>query len=102
MRKSDGQLVDLFNKLWHHKNISVVFTTQNLKSKDIVSLNSPYINIKALRDNVQIRHLLTQFLNHLVMDKNQTTPDELTFKTSIFPPDEYNFIYAPKSKYIFL
>ena len=56
---------DLFTKGSHHKNISVMFITQNIFHKSThsrdISLNASYIVLfKNPRDRAQIQHLVRQ------------------------------------------
>ena len=121
MRESSNNVVvDLFTKGSHHKNISIIFITQNIfhrgaHSRDI-SLNASYIVLfKNPRDKAQIQHLARQIYpedpgfvkqayldatnqghGYLLIDCKQSTPDEFRFRTNIFPDDEYNYIYIPK------
>lgn len=121
MRESSNHVVvDLFTKGSHHKNISVMFITQNVfhkgtHSRDI-SLNSSYIVLfKNPRDRAQIQHLARQvcpedprFLQeayhdatakghgYLLIDCKQTTLDEFRYRTCIFPDDECQYVYIPK------
>lgn len=118
---SNGSVVDLFTKGSHHKNISVMFITQNIfhkgaHSRDI-SLNSSYIILfKNPRDRAQIQHLARQvfpedpkFLQeayqdatakghgYLMIDCKQSTLDEFRFRACIFPDDEFQYFYLPKN-----
>lgn len=123
MRESDGRVVDLFTRGCHLKNLSVFFITQNIfhqgKGQRDISLNSHYIILfKNPRDKAQIKHLAQQvcpenvkFLQeaytdatscphgYLFLDLKQKTPDELRFKTNVFPSDKVNVVYVPKMKY---
>ena len=66
MRESLSDVVlDLFTKGSHHKNISVIFITQNIfhigKAQRDISLNTKYlIPFKNPRDRAQIQHLARQ------------------------------------------
>lgn len=118
---SNGTIVDLFTKGSHHKNISVIFITQNIfhqghGHRDI-SLNTNYIVIfKNPRDRAQIRHLARQvypenphFLTeayhdataqphgYLLLDLKQSTPDNCRCRTTIFPDDKRIQVYVPKN-----
>lgn len=117
---SNGEIVDLFTKGSHHKNISVIFITQNIfhqgRGQRDISLNTNYIvAFKNPRDRAQISHLARQiypedpkFLQeayhdatakphgYLLLDLKQTTPDNCRFRTCIFPDDPHNFVYVPK------
>lgn len=120
MQESDKKVVDMFTKGCHHKNMSVFFITQNLfhqgKGQRDISLNAHYIvYFKNPRDKAQILHLARQispedpkFLQetyndatsrphgYLLMDLKQATPEEYRFRTSIFPSDEYHYVYVKK------
>ena len=112
-------ILDLFTKGSHHKNLSVIFITQNLfhrgSNQRDLSLNANYIVLfKNPRDRAQIQHLARQvfpedsrFLQqsfadatakphgYLVLDLKQDTPDEYRFGTCIFPDDPYRYVYVP-------
>ena len=118
MREADSKVVDLFTKGCHHKNISVFYITQNLfhqgKGQRDISLNAHYIvYFKNPRDKAQIHHLARQicpedpkFLQeayneatsqphgYLLLDLKQTTPDEIRFRTNIFPSDGACYAYV--------
>lgn len=121
MRESSSSTVlDLFTKGCHHKNISVIFITQNIFHKGAnqrdLSLNSNYIVLfKNPRDRAQIQYLARQvypedprFLQeayldacrpahgYLLLDLKQDTPDEFRFRTRIFPDDARQYAYVPK------
>lgn len=122
MRESDNRVVDLFTKGCHHRNISVFFITQNLfhqgRGQRDISLNAHYIVcFKNPRDKAQIRHLAQQVFpenpkfiqdayndatksphGYLLLDMKQTTPDEIRFRTLIFPTDPQNYVYIPKTR----
>lgn len=121
MHEGQNQLIlELFTRGSHHKNISVIFITQNFFHKSSfardISLNASYIVLmKNPRDKAQINFIARQvsvenprFLveafqdattkphGYLMIDCVQSTPDELRFRTCIFPDDEYQYIYLPK------
>lgn len=122
MRESSScdVILDLFTKGSHHKNISVIFITQNVfhkgKSQRDISLNTKYLIIfKNPRDRSQIQHLARQlypedpkFLqeayidatktpySYLFIDLSQDIPDELRVQTCIFPKDPTHYVYLPK------
>lgn len=104
----DSKVVsDLFTKGSHHKNISVIFMTQNIFAKGkysrTISLNSQYLILfKNPRDQGQIRHLAQQmypgrfkFLveayndatekahGYLFVDNHQATDNEIRIQTNI-------------------
>lgn len=119
---SNNTIVDLFTKGSHHKNISVIFITQNIfhqgHGQRDISLNANYIVLfKNPRDRAQIQHLARQvypedprFLTeayrdataqphgYLVMDFKQSTPDICRWRTNIFPDDPQMQVYVPKNK----
>lgn len=118
---SNNTIVDLFTKGSHHKNISVIFITQNIfhqgHGQRDISLNTNYIVIfKNPRDRAQIRHLARQvypenprFLTeayhdatsqphgYLLLDLKQSTPDNCRCRTTIFPDDQRMQVYVPKN-----
>lgn len=116
---SNNTIVDLFTKGSHHKNLSVVFITQNLfhqgHGQRDISLNANYIVVfKNPRDRAQFQHLARQiypenprFLQeayhdatskphgYLLLDLKQSTPDNCRFRTNIFPSDGFSYVYVP-------
>lgn len=117
---SNNTILDLFTKHSHHKDLSVIFITQNIfhqgKGQRDMSLNTSYIIMfKNPRDRAQILFLARQvypenpkFLQeayidatkiphgYLLLDLKQATPEELRFRACIFPDDEYHYVYVPK------
>lgn len=117
---SNSTVLDLFTKGCHHKNISVIFITQNIFHKGAhqrdLSLNANYIVLfKNPRDRAQVQYLARQvypedpkFLQeayldasrpahgYLLLDLKQDTPDEFRFRTHIFPDDARQYVYVPK------
>ena len=105
-------ILDLFTNGSYHKNISVIFITQNIfhkgKSQRDISLNTKYIVLyKNPRDRAQIQHLARQvypedpkFLQepYLFPDLSQDCLDEFRFRCCIFPDDETQYVYLPKYK----
>ena len=121
MRESSSDVIlDLFTKGSHHKNISVIFITQNVfhkgKAQRDISLNTKYLVLfKNPRDKVQIQHLARQihpedsfFLrdafvdathlphSYLFIDLSQDCLDEFRFRAKIFPNDGAHVAYVPK------
>lgn len=115
---------NIFTKISHHNNISVIYLLQNLfanqgksQSRDI-SLNAQYIILmKNPRDSLQPKILGTQmtksqFLSsaygdstkqsygYLLLDFTQRANDLLRFRTNIFPDDKVKHIYLPHEKTI--
>ena len=65
MTSKDDRVVDIFTKISHHRNLSVVYLTQNLFSKSkqtrTLSLNSHDIVLfKNARDPTQVTNLARQ------------------------------------------
>lgn len=120
MRESSNNatIIDLFSKGSHHRNASVIYICQNIfhKGQRDISLNANYMVLfKNPRDRAQIQHLARQlypedsrFLqeayydstikpySYLLIDLKQSTPEELRFRSCIFPDDEYQYVYIPK------
>ena len=68
---SSNVILDLFTKGIHHKNISVIFVTQNVfhkgKAQRDISLNTKYLVLfKNPRDRAKIQHLARQILKDSV------------------------------------
>lgn len=119
---SNNSVTDLFTKGSHHKNLSVIFITQNLfhqgRGQRDISLNTNYIIVfKNPRDRAQIQHLARQvypenprFLQeayydatskphgYLLLDLKQSTADNCRVRTCIFPDDPHHFVYIPRKK----
>src|SRR5215469_9242403 len=65
MQETDARVTQIFTKLSHHKNLSVLYLTQNLFFKGqhtrTISLNANYIILfKNVRDATQIANLARQ------------------------------------------
>ena len=119
MTSTDDRVVDIFIKISHHRNLSVVHLTQNLfyknKQSRTLSLNSHYIVLfKNARDATQVANLARQkypgksafmieaFENatsapygYLLIDLKQDTDDKLRLRTGIFPGD-VQYVYLRK------
>ena len=103
----------LFTQGSHHRNISVIFMTQNLyhsgKNARTIALNVKYLVLFANpRDTLQIKYLGRQLFSHkaerlyeayldaikmkkwgyLLVDLNHDTPDWARLRTNFFPADE--------------
>ena len=111
MTSTDNRVVDIFTKNSHHRNLSVVYLTQDIfyqnKQTRTLSLNSHYIVLfKNARDATQVSNLAHQmypgksafmieaFKNamsapygYLLIDLKQETDDKLRLRTGIFPGD---------------
>lgn len=120
MREAGIEVADLFTKGCHHRNLSVIFISQNIfhqgKGCRDVSLNAHYVVLfKNPRDRAQISAFARQvcpdnqnFVFHaykqataephgyLLFDFKQDTPDALRFRTKIFPNDGcFPIIFSP-------
>ena len=120
MISTDDRVVDIFTKISHHRNFSVVYLTQNLfyknKQTRTQSLNSHYIILlKSARDAIQVANLARQkysggksafmieaFKNYtsapygyLLIDLKQEADDKLRLRTGIFPGD-VQYVYLRK------
>ena len=119
MSEIDDRVIRLFTKESHHRQISVVFISQNLFSKHkdqrTMNLNAHYIILfKNPRDGSQITHLASQmhpgktgFLKeayklattepygYLLIDLKQMTGDNFRLRTNIFP-GENQIVFLPK------
>ena len=109
----------LFTQGCHHKNISIIYVSQNLflqgKYARTISLNTQYIVLfRSLRDVSQITvlgrqmfpgkgKLLTQVYNdvmkeryaYLIIDSSPHSESKYRLRTHIFP-GEYPIVYVPK------
>ena len=108
---TDSLAIDLFTRLKHHLNVSVIYLTQNLfeKANDVLRIlnrNSDYLVIfKYPRDQTLIRYVVHQCQpdkqkareiikmyhyetsephSYVLFDYRQNTPDPLRFKSSLF------------------
>ena len=120
MGESDDNVCKIFTKISHHRNVSIIFITQNIfyKSKHsrTMSLNSHYIVLfKSVRDTTPIhvlsrqmyprksKFLIEAFLDatrepygYLLLDLRPDTDDAYRIRTRIFPSDERQYVYLPK------
>ena len=125
MHEADGSVGKLFTKGSHHRNLSVIFITQNFfhqgrHSRDM-SLNAHYISIfKNPRDRSQISFLARQlypedskFLTqayadatimphgYILLDLKQQTPDMLRVRSRIFTHEQSDggeIVYIPAKR----
>lgn len=120
MMSQSPQICELFIKGSHHRNMSVILTTQNIFyksrfSRDI-SLNAKYIVLlKNPRDQAQFQHLARQIYPHnssdlvriykevtrngysyILFDLTQDTSDLFRFRSNIFNK-EYIECYCPQN-----
>ena len=118
MMTSNKSVAEIFIKGSHHRNISVIYVTQNLFPKGgenrTISLNASYMVLfKNPRDTSQIRHLSYQMYpknpkylqeayadatqkpyGYLLIDLKNHTPDTYRLRTDIFP-QENQTVYCP-------
>ena len=109
MLETNRSVSKLFTKGSHHRNVSVIYVSQNLYSKNkenrTISLNTHYLVLfKNPRDSSYIaclgrqiypndaRHFYEAFddatlqpHNYLLMDFKQSTPDECRLRAIVFP-----------------
>ena len=119
MHETDDRVSQIFTRVSHHKNMSVLYLTQNLfygsKQNRTISLNSHYLVLfKNVRDVTQISHLAAQMypgkskfmiesyrdatstpFSYLLVDLKPDTDDKVRLRTNIFP-DETTFVYVHK------
>ena len=115
----DEKIMQLFTKISHHKNVSVIYLTQNLfyKSKHsrTISLNAHYFIIfKNVRDSTLIANLARQMYpgnskfmieafadatmapyGYLLIDLKSETDERFRLRTNIFP-GETQYVYMKK------
>jgi hypothetical protein len=118
MTESNEDVSNIFTKYSHHRNISVIFLTQNLFYKSrhsrTMSLNTHYMVIfKNPRDKLQIATLARQMFpnnskylvdayeqatrepyQYLVIDLKPETDDRFRVRSNIFP-GEIPYVYIP-------
>lgn len=117
MHEKDDRVDKIFTKYSHHRDVSVMFLTQNIfhKGARTMTLNSHYLVLfKNPRDAAQITYLARQMFpgkskymleafndatknpyTYLVVDLKADTDDAYRLRSGIFP-DEDNFVYLPK------
>jgi len=116
----NSEILDIFTTNSHHKNISVIYVTQNIfcngKNSRTISLNCQYIILtNNPRDRLQVKILGKQMFpgdseyfsesyhdavsskkyGYLVLDMSQETSDENRIQTGIFDENE-RIIYRKK------
>ena len=120
MSETDKSVTNLFTKVSHHRNLSILHLVQNVfdqnKHTRTISLNAHYLIVfKNLRDASQITHLAKQmypghvrFLQevfadatskpygYLLIDLKQDTPEHLHLRTNI-TSNEIQHIYMKKA-----
>ena len=120
LHETDERVSKIFTKGSHHRNIPVIYITQNLfhasKQNRTLNLNTHYlITFKNPRDITQISHLARQmypgksrFLveaftdatqkpyGYLFVDLKSDTNDELRVRTNILPHEWPAYVYLHK------
>lgn len=119
MHEANDKVAQIFTKGSHHRNISVLFLTQNIfhssKHNRTMNLNSHYIVLfKNPRDVGQVAILGRQmypkgkFLEeafkdatakpygYLFIDLKPNTEEQHRVKTNIFPDETPKYVYVPK------
>lgn len=112
---NDRLLSDIFTKISHHMNLTVILLLQNLFPKTKygrdISINSTYIILMANpRESTQIKRLSQQIdgtnfiykafldntkdkpFSYLVLDFHQNTPDILRVRSSLFDSEMYIYV----------
>ena len=119
MHETDDRVSQIVTRVSHHKNVSVLYLTQNLfygsKQNRTMSLNSHYLVLfKNARDATQISHLAGQMypgkskfmiesyrdatsnpFSYLLVDLKPDTEDRFRLRSNIFP-GETSYVYLPK------
>jgi len=119
MGETNDSVSNIFTKVSHHRNVSVLYLSQNLfyKSKQnrTMSLNAHYIVLfKNPRDAMQVATLARQMypgnskflveafkdatsnlFGYLLLDLKPDTSERYRIRTNIFP-GETQFVYLPK------
>ena len=119
MSEIDERVTKIFTKISHHRDVSVLFLTQNLfyKSKHTrtISLNAHYLILfKNVRDSTQIANLARQMFpgksnfmleafsdatmvpfGYLLVDLRSDTDERCRLRTNIFP-GETKYVYVRK------
>ena len=112
---------DLFTRGSHHKNVNVIFITQNIfqnsQFSSSIARNSKYtIIFKNPRDEAQILYLGRQMFarngrilldaykdavqlphGYILYDSDQQTPDNLRLRTNVLPFQRPEIVYQPKN-----
>ena len=120
MNEADQNICNLFTKLSHHRNVSVVFVTQNLFHRNryvrTMNLNTHYIVMfKNPRDAGQVATLARQMYpgnskfvveaykdateepyGYLLIDLRPETHENFRIRTKIFLDDDRQYAYVSK------
>jgi hypothetical protein len=115
--KGDTNLTQLFTKGSHHWNLSIIHIVQNAFYEGLRTsrINAQYIVLmKNPGDRLQIQTLGRQIFpgskhfieayddatakayGYIVIDLNQTTPENMRLRTNIFPTDEKQIVYVSR------
>jgi hypothetical protein len=119
MSEANDAVSNIFTKISHHRNVSVIFLSQNLfyqsKHNRTLSLNSHYLILfKNARDASQIsvlgkqmypnhskflvdafRMATEQHFGYMFVDLKPDTLEKYRIRSNIFP-NEINYVYVPK------
>ena len=119
MTECDNRVTQIFTKISHHRNVSVLYLTQNLfyqsKHTRTISLNAHYLVLfKNVRDATQIANLARQMypkksnylmeayqdstmapFGYLLVDLKPDTDERFRLRTNIFP-GETHYVYVKK------
>jgi hypothetical protein len=122
MNETDQNVCNLFTKLSHHRNVSIVFITQNLYRRNrfvrTMNLNTHYIVLfKKPRDANQVTTLARQMYpgkrkfvveafkdatkntyGYLLIDLKPETDERYRIRTNIFPDDDRQYSTSRKYK----
>ena len=117
--ETNDSVSNIFTKVSHHRNVSVMYLTQNLFYKSeqtrTMSLNAYYIVLfKNPRDAMQVSTLARQMypgqnkflveafknatekpFGYLLLDLKPDTDEKYRIRTNLFP-DERQYVYIPK------
>ena len=120
MNEADQNVCNFFTKLSHHRNVSVVFVSQNLFHRNrhvrTMNLNTHYLVLfKNPRDANQVATLARQMYpgkskfvleafedatkepyGYLLIDLKPETDERYRIRTNVFPDDERQYAYVPK------
>ena len=119
MNETDERVTKIFTKISHHRNVSVLYLTQNLfyngKHTRTISLNAHYLVLfKNVRDTTQVANLARQMFpgqshfmldafrdatsvpfGYLLVDLRPDTDERCRLRTNIFP-GETHYVYVRK------
>jgi hypothetical protein len=119
MAETDDRVAQLFTKISHHKNVSILYLTQNLfynnKHMRTISLNAHYLVLfKNVRDSTQVSNLARQMFpgkshfmieafadatmtpfGYLLVDLTSGSDERCRLRTNIFP-GETHYVYVRK------